>query len=447
MNKVLGWIKSNLYTVVFVVILLAAPAAMWFVSGKMNASVREEVERRAGRISELGRLEKTSVKLSNPVPGNQPVNASVVVNRKLLDRYREVVEEISADAEQVRAKVLEINRKGRSVLLPELFPEPAEHQRETLPVDMYLALQSAYEQLLTDIGAGAPPSLESTREELEKAEARSRTQILMKEDRESLTEEEQAWLSEQMTKTRLAHYADTARQLHLYVTLDELNVPLEGDTPHRAEGDGMLQMFGWQWDFWTIEDILRALSDANDPYGSVVEAPVKRVVSLTIYGETVSAADESSSSGGGGGGGTGFGAGAGGGRKKESRKPSGGSQAAAPNPSREVPLDFTVSLTGRKTNPLYDVRYVRLALIVDSARIPEVFDALANWNFITVIDAEIESVNLYEAAAQGYFYGGSAVSLVTFDLETIWIREWTTQFMPDELKLALGIPIPKKTSG
>ena len=92
MSVALNWIKANLYTVVFIAIMIAAPMAMWVVSGKMNAAVRDEVQKRSGRISELNKLEKTTVKLDNPVPGNEAVNASVVVNRKLLDRYREVAD-------------------------------------------------------------------------------------------------------------------------------------------------------------------------------------------------------------------------------------------------------------------------------------------------------------------------------------------------------------------
>ena len=49
--------------------------------------------------------------------------------------------------------------------------------------------------------------------------------------------------------------------------------------------------------------------------------------------------------------------------------------------------------------------------------------------------------------AQGYFYGSSTLSQVSLKLETIWLREWTKDFMPEALKTALGIPIDQDSSG
>ena len=41
LSVVLGWLKSNIYTVIFLVVMIAAAASMPFVSGKMNAAVKE----------------------------------------------------------------------------------------------------------------------------------------------------------------------------------------------------------------------------------------------------------------------------------------------------------------------------------------------------------------------------------------------------------------------
>ncbi len=112
-----------------------------------------------------------------------------------------------------------------------------------------------------------------------------------------------------------------------------------------------------------------------------------------------------------------------------------------------MPLDYGVSFTGRTDNPLYDVRDVRLEIVVDSAKIPEIFDALARQNFMTVINARIDAQDLFAAIRDGYFYGTAPVSLLTLDIETIWLREWTAQFMPTGLKQALGIPIEAPKTG
>ncbi len=437
MSAVLNWVRANVYTVIFVAVIIGAPVALWVVSGRMNASVRADVEKRAAKLPELARLDKTPVRMENPVAGNTAVNATVVVNRKLLDRYREVAGQIRQDADRIRQEALEMNRKGRGVLLPALFPEPPAYQIETLPVDMYRALAAAYVQLLAEVRAGSPPSQESMRESLQAAEERFRTQTLMRDTPGDLTADDNAWLQEQLTTTRLSSYADAARQISFYAELDGLSVPLESERPARADSEGLVQMFGWQWDFWITQDILRALADSNASSGSVVAGPVKRLESLYIT--------EVSGSGGsgapaGGGSPSGFGP-AGSGKRKGESAPSGQAAGAALNPGREVPRDYSVSFTGRTSNPLYDVRIAEVVVLAESARIPEVFDALARQNFMTVLDARVDAVDLFEAVAGGFYYGSAPVSRLTMQIETIWLREWTSQFMPAEVKQALGIPV------
>jgi hypothetical protein len=449
MSGVLNWVRSNVYAVIFVAIMVTVPIALWVVSGRMNAAVREDVEARASKMAELSRLEKTSVSLDIPGPDNPSVTASIPVNRRFLERYQEVVDRIAEDAAQIRAEVVEINRKGRGVLLEELFPEPPMHLRETLPGQMYRTLRGAYQGLLQDVRAGSPPSAENMLQDLQSARERYMTQIL-KRSTADLTEEEQTWLTEQLTKTRLSIYAETAKSISLYATLAALGMPDESERPNSAEGEANSLMFEWQWQYWIKQDILMALSEANRPYVSVVDAPVKRLVSLAVIdspGQDFSAASGSTAGSGSAGPTAGFGTGAAGRRRGAASSGSAARPGVAADPSREIPLDYSVSFTGRKTNPVYDVRRVELVIDVDGARIPEVFDALARQNFITVLDARVETLDLFAAIRDGYFYGSAPVSTLTLDLETIWLREWTAQFMPPTLKQTLGIAIEAKSTG
>lgn len=441
MSTVLKWLKGNVYIVVFVAIMIAAPVTMWVVAGRMNQAVRAEVEARAKMISEMSRFEKTSVSFDSPVPGNEAVKASIAVNRQFLDRYRQVVEIIRADADRVREEVLRINHKDRTVLVPELFPRPPLQLREILPQNLARALQGAYEQLLSDVGAGGPPTRDEMVEHLTAARERYLTQLL-KQLTDTLTEDEQAGLTEQLTRTRLSYYADAAKGLKLYVTIADLNVPEPVDFPARAENEGMIRMFDWEWRFWIKQDILMALAQANERYNSIVDAPVKRLVSIFV-------ADVAGARGDAGAGPGGFDAG-----NSAPRRGRGRSSPGHPAPkrvrtdaSREVPLDYSVSFTGRATNPLFDVRLVEVVLIIDSERLPEVFDALAKYNFMTITNARVETEDLFLAIKDGYFYGSKPVSRVKLELETIWFREWTTQFMPLELKQALGIPVEAESTG
>ena len=430
MNIVLTWVKANIFIVGFCAIMIIAPVAMWFVAGSMNSGVREEVTVRAGKIQDMDKHRQVLVSIVNPVPGNQLISDSVVLNPRLLDRLRITTGIVREDAERIREEAVQFNRKQRGVLVPDLFPAPPAELRETLPLAMHRSLVEAYEQLLDEVQAGSPPSAEDVGENIEAAGERLTAQVLVGD----LTAEDQAWLAEQLANTRLSQYADAAAAIGLYASLGRLGVPGQDSVPPRAEGQGLVDLFEWQWQYWIVQDILLALHDANKDSSSVLDAPAKRLVSIEVFADTRHVASSS------GGGGMGMGVPG----RRSSDKGSAKTKAKTPavDPAKEVALNFAGSFTGRSTNPLYDVRWIDLVIVVDTARMPEVFDALAQRNFITITKAAVQPVDPFTALKYGYFYGTAPASQVTLEIETIWFRQWTAQFMPDELKRALGIPVP-----
>jgi len=82
-----------------------------------------------------------------------------------------------------------------------------------------------------------------------------------------------------------------------------------------------------------------------------------------------------------------------------------------------------------------------LDLIVDVERLPEVLDAIAGYNFMTVTSVHLTEVDPFELARQGFVYGSAPVARVRIHIETIWLREWTRRFMPKAIKQALGVPV------
>src|SRR5690606_17877022 len=95
-------------------------------------------------------------------------------------------------------------------------------------------------------------------------------------------------------------------------------------------------------------------------------------------------------------------------------------------------------------NTLYDVRHVWLTVDVDYQRLPELFDSLARVNFMTVLKMKIEDVDEYEMWRGGFVYGTSDVQRVTMLIETLWLRDWTLELMPDRVKERLGIAKPEQ---
>jgi hypothetical protein len=436
MKVVLDWIKSNLVSVVFIVLMIAAVVAMPLLTRGMNANIREEVKKRAARSGELDRLEKTQI--------NQPADPTAeplegVVNENLLAAYRKAVEVQQEDADRIYEAALAHNSKGRGVLMPELFPAPPLAEAEVLPQRFHERLILAYQDLLDRLGAGAPPDPAEIKELLQRRQAQFLTQMVALESVADLDEEQLKGLRQELTEARTSRYVQTAQSIGIFATLDALGPP--GWDPSRIPGAG--ELFDWQWRFWIQEDIVDALVEANRGAASVIEAPVKQLIWAGIADHAVAAAGAGSAPG------TPGGFSAGGFRGRPGAGDSGGgdgdkdaaAQAAPPDPRAEAKLDYRLSLTGRKSNRLYDVRPVSLALLVDPERVPQILDALARQNFMTVVDLDMSEADPFEALQQGFFFGSGAIARLTLTLETIWLREWTAPFMPEAVKRALGIPI------
>ncbi|MHC5114696.1 MAG: hypothetical protein ACYTGP_09740 [Planctomycetota bacterium] len=431
MSAVLTWLKSNVASVIFFVVMVAALVALPIVASGLNEDVRKTVKDRVSSYNDLQKLTKTSISISSAT--GPPIQESAIVNQRLLERYRAIVDAEREDAKQVRERAVEHNRKGRNVLLPSLFPEPPDAQREVLPERFYNLVTEAYGALLEDVRAGTPPTPESMQEYIERERSKFYSQILQKDLADTLSPEEQDELRENLANKRMYRYVKHAENVRFYAGLDAFTLPFweQANQPSPAE------LFDWQWRYWVVEDVLRGIAGANsDEAGAWVQKqPVKRVVQINVF-----APDYDAPASGGGGGGSGApGFGGGGGR--------GGGAAAGPapvavNPSQEVKPDFGASFTGRVTNPLYDVRHVEARLVVETEQINAVLDAIAERNFITIVDLVMTPADHFAAAQEGFYFGEQPVTELTLILETVWLREWTAPFMPAELKQALRIPDP-----
>jgi hypothetical protein len=448
MTSVLNWIKANVIIVILVVVMIAALIGLPLLSMRMNDAIKRDV---ASRISRNSKIEAAG-KLSIDVGGG---TREITPNPGYLDEWKAYSKLKKEDAERIHALAIEHNRKERGVIMPELFPDPPRDRTEVLPEQFHGLLVQAYEDLLQRIRAGSPPTHERLLEELSHAEAQFRTNDLKLGDADALTDEQMDLLRHRLTRTRLDIYGQTAQQIGVYASLEGLAVPVWVQTYMPS----MNELFDWQWQFWTTEDLLLAVADANMAAPSVVTAPVKRVISILPFATATPTGGGAASGDGPGMRGTGT---AGRGRIRPPEEEAGGEGLAAsgdgdatapPNAgapfidaTAAAPLDFNATFTGRVPNALYDVRTVEMRLIVETARIPHVLDAIARRNFITVVDLDLVQANPYEAIRAGYFFGDAPISELTLTLETIWLREWTAPLMPQSLRAALNIK-PKPVTG
>jgi hypothetical protein len=109
----------------------------------------------------------------------------------------------------------------------------------------------------------------------------------------------------------------------------------------------------------------------------------------------------------------------------------------APRVPADNPMNAAKVELGRRL--FYDVRLSEVVFVAETSKLPKIFDALASQNFMTVADVRISPADPFEAAREGYLYGPEPVSVVTATIESVWLREWTAQYMPAAVRTALGI--------
>ena len=85
---------------------------------------------------------------------------------------------------------------------------------------------------------------------------------------------------------------------------------------------------------------------------------------------------------------------------------------ASRNTDQPLDEDFSISHTGRRSNALYDVRHVRVILIMDARSIHRFIQTLADVNFMTVLQLSVYDVDEYEALLEGFPIDGVKVRVL-----------------------------------
>ena len=469
----IGWIKRNLLVVVFLVLVVVSLPSAWFFSGRLNAGLRDRQQKDAE--ADLNALKRGSVSFELPArePGAQPLTFQAPPNPEITKWFVEHGELLEADSEAVVTRSVSFNRREHSVLVDGLFPEPdSPTQGQFLAVNMVKLLvgddgPSVYERMLAKAGAGAPVAPDTLGMMLADRAELEEQRLLAETGETQLSTEQKEQIQATLVSERLREYERKAREISFYGEASAITEPSTQNTGGYSLPPSTVpsqppeidECFIWQFDLWVVQDILDAIALTNtSPDGrslGVEDAPVKRLLRLTIN----SLAGTAGGSGGTGGGGPPPFSGRGDPRNPDYGQPDprfappsdpyGGApdeEEPAAAPDGVAPLDLQRSITGRyssKQNQLYDVRTVELDIVVASAKLPRLFDALARTNFMTVIDVDINEIDPWSDLRQGYYYGTDNVVRATLTIETLWLREWTVPLMPDGIATRLGVVKPE----
>lgn len=467
MSGVIGWVKSNILIVVFVVLTLALPPAGYVVASMWNSKIRENANEEFQ--SEKRRVDSAS-RINYVIPpigeGETAWQESAPPNAAMIEFVAAERERRQEQIELVLERAVTFNRKDdREVLVKGLFPEAADSRAERRIAREMLEMlvgtpeqPSAYEALFDEINAGPPAdaadvarAVQALKELEEQKQVDPSRSAAGQPGQRSQEEELRAVLLDQ----RLALYAARAAEISVYATPEILWSSTNPSTDSVVPQDVNLPVvdvetaFIWQWDYWLVQDLLAAVDLANTGAdglrADLTYAPVKRIESIRIGALELAEANDPLGSGG-----QGFQDDPYQPRDPRALRPSG----VTNDPRRSVTSGGGAGVgtidgptfTGRASsqdNQVYDVRRAVVTLVIDSSRLTDVIEAFSRANFMTVTGFGLSDVDIWQDLRDGYYYGDTHVVRATLEVETVWLRYWMRDAMPPAIRAGLGVQMPE----
>jgi hypothetical protein len=413
MKPVLNWVKGNVLIVVCGVVAIAAFPVLYVLGSGKSSALLDEVSSEVA--SDQRSLQGLTANYSIPTldPNQPPIEFSRVPNEATTRAALAAIERVKLESTEVLEAATEFNRGSYTLLVEGLLPEPTEGEwsmRQRFGTQWV----PAHSALLQRANAGDPPEVASVEVTVEREVERVRNSELGGRTAAQLSAEESQTLLETGRAARLGIYRDQATQYTVYSNADVFGGVVE---PEATSPPELAEIWDMQHRFWVHELLVEAIARANtDERGLLMEipdAPIKNVLSIQVDNWNLAFASDA--------------------------------QPASPI---DVPLspDYDSSPTGRAAwpsapNSLYDIRYAQLVMHVRSDAVASVLDVFNSTNLMSVVSCSLKNIDQQEWLAQGYYYGGGHVVEMRFRVETLWLRTWTSETMPDAIKRALGVPV------
>ncbi|MFT5424741.1 MAG: hypothetical protein ACI89L_002539 [Phycisphaerales bacterium] len=435
-GKILGWVKANLLVVIFTVVTVVMLPGAFIASQQWNTKIQSTAKAEFDKLDrELDGASRETYSLPAVFGGEQTISQTRAPNAAVTSFFKTKREDRTRQVSAVVESAVDRNEGEHEVLMPELLPNQADpRRRERLSDDFAKMIlgegnqASVYKRMLDRINAGEPVdpgeiaavvgdySQQETERMLNPGASTSGTAPAM-------TAEQSEALSERLVQRRLWVLNQRASDVSVFAGPEAILAPAGDPSVSQAPLTGIAKvpaedLYRWQWDLWVVEDILgavaRANTDATGPTG-VPDSVVKRIDRILVQRPNFKVAGDVSED-----------------------EDSGGYSSPSGTPGGGL---WSGSHTGRlEASPDgMDVRMVRLELVVSTERLPRLFQALGEQNFMTVTSVKLQDYDAWEDLKQGYYYGPEHVSKAVIDVETVWLREWTKHAMPDELREKLGI--------
>ncbi len=486
MNKVIDFIKSYPIIVATIVVAIVGLVLIGLVIPSGSAFVAD-VEARQTVANEISTLQSSQMTIPPEKPDDPPRVVTGVVNEAAIQAKKDAYAGMKREYDAIFKTAEEYNRRGHTSMMESLFPDPPTDQAQLMKFNAKSVYIQAFLRMLAKpdpasaypaLNAGLPLEQTILDERLNQLETDFLTDLFPiepdKRDVQNLTPEQQQNLAIKKRELFVSLLRQHAGRIHIYADNNRKSPDFPfhvGTWSEPGTAPEMRDLWEGQMGLWIQQDIVRAIGMTNgvgQPDTNVMNAPIKRLIKITVPQVYVGRNGQGMLFAAGGRGaptprqnvglpqrnirptappGRAPAPGAG-------ARPSGtldeaayatqtpGLQVQQTNTqSADKPLedDFKISHTGRKSNPIYDVRQVEVRLHMSTSHLNAFINNLAKVNFMTVLKATIVDVDEYEELTRGYMYGGDDVAEVTLLIESVWLRNWTSQLMPEQVKLDLGV--------
>jgi hypothetical protein len=397
-------VKKNIVSIILgVVAIAAAVAAFYPLGGKAEALKEKVAQSKSQHDAVKSLLDKSRNKPSLRIGGSAEALGQFP-SEAAIKRAQEATARLAAESQEMYQTAVTMNRK--TILVENALPKPRSTEdwdfRKTYQA-YFNSTEGGFRQWLAALRATEGATPEAVKQET------SREEAVIRRDEQRIGEEVyNAAEIEARIARRTAEIPDELRtrlaQEHaLYINKDTFvkNDGIIGSNPGPMEAE---EMWWAQVGIWLQEEIVAAVAHTNRDATNVADAPIKHLLKITFPTEfTLNGAGNS-----------------------------GGATSA-------LPKAYAVSHTGRASNGMYDVMQFDMDLVVAVERIPYIVKALSDSRFLSVLEMDVESADSAAVMAAGYVYGPEPVAKLNMRCEALFLREWTTPFMPNPVKVQLGL--------
>ncbi len=425
MSKFIGMLKSNTGLALCmgaIVLAVAGAAYAFFLQGP---GIKGQLSKSDGEINKLKSLETVSALIPPDDPNGQANSVNLTPNPANIERLKGIYQQLNNQQGGIESRAIAQNKQNHDPFSPDVFGGAKPNPNSANVINAHDTAEKKFFELYALLKAGEPQESKEIVEKLGQIKKQFASTI----QRMQLTPAEIKELRGKQREELMNLFTTRARSIMIYAEKPVFDANQKkysgvfqiGDwiTKRKQPGQGApnsFELWEGQMQLWIQSDIVRAILLANDAGGNaaanVTTNPVKRVLGIEVkpyyYGLPQ------------------------GGYTKDVKP-------VALGPKDPLKSYFGVSSTGRICNEIYDVRHARLSVIVDSRRVPALINAIGKVNFMTVLGVKMTDVDEYDHLRYGYVYGDGATVQLELDIETIWMRKWTSELMPDDMRAFLGI--------